>query len=64
MKAAVIFSIPCTIETGFAWHWRATDHSQESAGSFRYYAECVADAKRKGFTVEFRRGEKVLVRSS
>jgi hypothetical protein len=57
MTTAVIFSVPCIPDPGFAWRWRAQDNSEECRDAFRYYADCVADAKRKGFTVELGRIE-------
>jgi hypothetical protein len=48
MKAAVIFSVPMSTAKPFVWRWRSQD-SQHSTQSFRFYADCVADAERNGY---------------
>ena len=57
MKAAVIFSVPMRTAKRFAWRWRSADHTRASTQSFRFYAECVADAERYGYKVELGRIE-------
>jgi len=52
---AVVFSIPASTTAGFAWRWRSEDHRRESAHAFGFYADCVADAKAHGYTVELGR---------
>jgi hypothetical protein len=57
MKAAVIFSVPMNTTKSFAWRWRSADDERDSADSFRFYADCAADAERNGYKVELRRIE-------
>jgi hypothetical protein len=52
MQVAVIFSVPLTLTAGFGWRWRSEDYKQESADWFVFYADCVADAKRKGYRIK------------
>ncbi len=55
MKAAVIFSGPISTSQRFAWGWRSESDIQASAESFRFYAECIADAEHNGYAVALRR---------
>jgi hypothetical protein len=55
---AVVFSVPLRTTDAFVWRWRSEDHTCESGGAFRYYLDCVADAKRHGYTVEIGRLER------
>jgi hypothetical protein len=57
MKSAVIFSVPMPMTNRFAWRWRSADHAEGSEDSFGFYADCVADAKRNGYTAELGRIE-------
>ena len=41
----------------FAWRWRSEDYTQDSKRSFAFYADCLADAERNGYTVEMGRIE-------
>jgi hypothetical protein len=58
MRKAVVFSIPVSMTDSFAWRWRSEDHTRESEAAFHYYLDCVADAKRHGYTVELGRVER------
>jgi hypothetical protein len=55
MKAAVIFSGPTSTSRRFAWRWRSEGDIHTSTESFRFYAECIADAERNGYEVGLRR---------
>lgn len=55
MKAAVIFSVPMSMSQRFVWRWRSEDHTENSTQSFRFYADCTADAERNGYKVGLRR---------
>ena len=57
MKAAIIFSIPVNTTKRFAWRWRSEDDAMDSERAFGFYAECAADAERKGFKVKIGRME-------
>ena len=48
---AIIFSIADKSLSGYAWRWRSEDRSRVSP-SFRYYADCVSDAKKHGWTAQ------------
>ena len=48
---AIIFSIADKSLSGYAWRWRSEDRSRDSP-SFRYYADCVTDAKKHGCTAQ------------
>jgi hypothetical protein len=61
MRKAVVFSIPLSTSDSFAWRWRSEDHARESDAAFRYYLDCVEDAKRYGYTVEVGRVERESV---
>ena len=57
MKTGVIFSVPLNTTREFGWRWRSGDFEDGSIDSFRFYAECVADAERKGYKVQLGRIE-------
>jgi hypothetical protein len=52
MKVAVVYSVTATTAVGYSWRWCAADNGQKSAEEFVFYADCLADASRYGYTVE------------
>ena len=64
MKAAIIFSIPMRTAKRFAWRWRSEDDAMESGQAFGFYADCAADAERKGYKVRVGRIEGYRISSS
>jgi hypothetical protein len=51
MKSAQVYSIRAQVAHGFVWRWRADDHAKSSSMGFVSYEQCVADARRCGYTV-------------
>lgn len=52
MKKARICSVPSKSAQGYAWKWRALAGKRESAKSFAFYFDCMADARDLGYEVE------------
>jgi hypothetical protein len=50
----------CTIDAvpkpagAFEWQWRATDGTRSSKRPFRYFYECLQDARQHGYRVDVR----------
>lgn len=51
MKSAEIYSVRAQTAHGFMWKWRSNDHAKGSSMGFVTYEDCVADAKKSGYTV-------------
>jgi hypothetical protein len=51
MKSAQVYSVRATVAHGFVWRWRSDDHAKSSAMAFISYEQCVADARKYGYTV-------------
>ena len=49
-KTCVIYAEPAGA-TQYGWGWRSA--SKRSKGVFRYFYECVQDARKHGYTVDF-----------
>ena len=54
MKSAEIYSARAQTAGGFAWRWRSNDHSKTSTMAFVSFEDCVADARKHGYTVPVR----------
>ena len=52
MKPALVFSIPSKTANGYCWRWRSLDGEAESAESFVYYFDCLADARANGYVAQ------------
>ena len=50
-KSAEVFSVTAAGRNGFVWRWRSADGKQQSAGTFEYFHDCVADARTRGYDV-------------
>jgi hypothetical protein len=59
VAAAAARSKTCTIfakSSGteqYGWGWESTDKARSSKGLFRYFYECVQDARKHGYVVEY-----------
>ena len=51
MKYAAVYSVRAPTAHGFVWKWRSHDHARTSSMSFVIYEDCVADARKSGYTV-------------
>ncbi|HYC45672.1 MAG TPA: hypothetical protein VED01_09340 [Burkholderiales bacterium] len=52
MNSAQVYSVRAQSAHGFVWKWRANDKGKRvSALGFVSYDDCVADAKKNGYTV-------------
>jgi hypothetical protein len=51
MKYAAIYSVRSQTAHGFVWRWRSHDHVRRSSMAFVIYEDCVADARKSGYTV-------------
>lgn len=51
MKYAAIYSVRAETAHGFVWTWRSNEHPRKSSMSFVVYEDCVADARKKGYTI-------------
>ena len=54
MKSAEIYSARAVTAHGFAWRWRSNDHAKTSAMAFVAFEDCVADARKHGYSVPAR----------
>ena len=52
MKTAEIYPVPAGESPGYAWKWRATGQKVTAENTFRFYFDCVTDAREHGYTVE------------
>jgi hypothetical protein len=52
VKVAIAFSVPITTADGYGWRWRSEDYTRECTELFVFYADCVADAERHGYTIK------------
>ena len=52
-RMAHIASVKAGAPHGFRWRW-TSDDGKQSATSFEYYYECVADARGAGYDVPLR----------
>ena len=53
MKKAEIYPIPAGHSPGYVWKWRCAIDKSHCKDAFLLYYDCVADAKKKGYEVEF-----------
>ena len=53
-RACVIFAKPAGAHQ-FGWGWTSSDQTRRSKGYFRYFYECVQDARKHGYEVDFAR---------
>ncbi len=51
-KKALVYSSVVQQAPGYVWRWRSDDGKEESAESFPYYHDCLADARAKGYEVD------------
>jgi hypothetical protein len=51
-RTCVIYAKP-TGAQGYGWGWESGDKRRRSKGYFRYFYECVQDARKHGFDVEY-----------
>ena len=51
MKSAEVYSTRAQTAHGFAWKWRSNDYRKSSSMAFVSYEDCVADARKSGYTV-------------
>jgi hypothetical protein len=51
MKSAQVYSVRAQVAHGFVWRWRADGHAKGSSMGFVSYEQCVADARKSGYTV-------------
>ena len=51
MKSAEVYSIRAQTAHGFVFKWRASDKGRSSTMGFISYDDCVADAKKSGYSV-------------
>jgi hypothetical protein len=52
MKVAIAFSVPIPTADRYGWRWRSEDYTRECTELFVFYADCVADAERHGYTIK------------
>jgi hypothetical protein len=51
-RTCVIFAKPAG-EQSYGWGWESGDKRRRSKGYFRYFYECVQDARQHGYEIEF-----------
>jgi len=51
MKSAQVYSARAQTAHGFVWKWRSDDYKKQSSLGFVTYEDCVADARKGGYTV-------------
>ena len=51
MKSAEVYSARAPTAHGFVWKWRSDDYTKRSSLGFVAYEDCVADARKSGYTV-------------
>jgi hypothetical protein len=51
MKAAQVYSMRAETAHGVVWKWRSDDRARRSVMAFVSYEECIADAKKSGYSV-------------
>ena len=51
MKTAEVYSMRARTAHGVVWKWRSDDRTRRSWLAFATYDDCVADAKKSGYTV-------------
>lgn len=54
MKLAHIYAVKDATATGsgFVWRWRSVKGKEESAGFFKFFYDCLEDARNLGYTAE------------
>lgn len=57
MKKAEIYSVTTPSDPGYAWKWRSTGSKTESPAVFKFYYECLENAREQGYEVELTRAE-------
>jgi hypothetical protein len=55
MKKAEIYAVPSPTRVGYTWRWRCQADRTEGESAFMLYYECVTDARKRGYEVEFLR---------
>jgi len=55
MKSAEVYSIRAQTAHGFVWKWRSKQDAKASSMGFVSYEDCVADAKKSGYSVSVER---------
>ena len=55
MKTAIICAISSGEAPGYAWKWTCETDKTHSTTVFAYYYDCVTDARKNGYAVEFAR---------
>jgi hypothetical protein len=51
MKSAEVYSARAQTAHGFVWKWRSEDYTKSSSMGFVAYEDCVADARKSGYSV-------------
>lgn len=51
MKNAQVYSVRAQVAHGFVWRWRSDDRKKSSSMGFVTFEQCVADARKSGYTV-------------
>ena len=51
MKTAQVYSMRAQTAHGVVWKWRSDDRARQSLMAFTTYEDCVADAKKSGYSV-------------
>lgn len=51
MKTAQVYSMPAETAHGVVWKWRSDDRTRRSLMAFVDHDQCVADAKKSGYSV-------------
>jgi hypothetical protein len=51
MKTAEVYSMRAQTAHGVVWKWRSDDRAKRSFLAFATYDDCVADARKNGFSV-------------
>jgi hypothetical protein len=52
VRKAIIYSVTTPTGIGYGWKWRCAETKVESAATFPFYYDCVADAQIGGLEVE------------
>ena len=51
MKTAEVYSMRAQTAHGVVWKWRSDDRTRRSLMAFATYDDCVADARKSGYSV-------------
>ena len=52
MEKAEIYPVSSKADSGYTWKWRCLSGKAKSASGFRFYFDCLENARQVGYEVE------------